>query len=148
MNLEEKIIHDMKLAMKAQDVVKRETLRQIKSQLKYYQIEKKIDRLSEDDIITVINRLVKQRNDAIVQYDEANRPELSAKEKAERDVLVNYLPEPLSRDELENLIRQSISECGASDKKQIGLVMKTVMPKVKGKADGRLVNQIAGELLQ
>lgn len=147
MSLEAKILEDMKTAMKARDKVALETLRAVKSKIKYFQVEKKIDSVTEEDVLTVITQQVKQRRDSIAEYEKASRQDLADVEKAELDVLIKYLPQQLTEDELRNLIKNVVTEVGAASKKDMGKVMRELMPKVKGKADGKLVNQIVGEFL-
>jgi len=147
MSLENKITEDMKVAMKAKDTLKLKTIRTIKSQLKYFQIEKKLESVSDDDVLTVITRMCKQRKDSIEQFKNANREDLVSIEEDELSILIEYLPAQLSEEDVDKIVKAAINEIGATEKKQMGAIMKIVMPQVKGKADGKLVNQIASKYL-
>lgn len=147
MSLENKIIDDMKNAMKEKNALKLETIRNIKSQIKYYQVDKKLDKVTDDDVITVINKLAKQRKDSLNQFTIAGRNDLADKEALELKILEEYLPKQLSESEIETIVKESIKETGINDKKQLGLLMKDIMPKLKGKADGKIVNQIVSKIL-
>jgi len=147
MSLENKITEDMKNAMKAKDALKLKTVRTIKSQLKYFQIEKKLKSVSDDDVLTVITKMCKQRKDSIEQFKNANRDDLVSIEEDELAILIEYLPAQLGEEDVEKIVKAAIEETGATEKKHMGAVMKVVMPQVKGKADGKLVNQIAGKYL-
>lgn len=148
MSLEDTISEDIKTAMREKDSVRLEVLRGVKSQMKYYQIEKKLEKMGDEDVINVLKKMIKQRNDSIEQFKAGNRMDLAEKEGKELEALKKYLPQQMSREELEALIREVIKETGATEKKQMGLVIKQVMAKAKGMADGKDVNQIAGSLLK
>jgi len=147
MNLEQRIMDDLKAAMKARNALELETLRSIKSKMKYFQIDQKRENLSEEDILGVIQKLVKQSKDAIADFQKGNREDLVAKEEGEMEILKKYLPESLSKADLSELIKTVIAETGAEGKKDFGKVMKAVIQKVKGRADGKEVSTIVGELL-
>lgn len=136
----------MKLALKSKDKNRLSTIRMLKSAIKKEEINKK-QSLNDDEVIAVIMREVKQRKDSIAQYEQAGRGDLADKEKAEIEVLAAYLPEPLSDEELKDLVKQVIQEVGATSKADIGKVMGAIIPKVKGRADGRQVNRIVQEML-
>lgn len=146
MSLIEKIDTDLKNAMKASDKVSVSTLRLVKSALKNREIEKG-EPLSDEEVITVLSTLSKQRRESIEQFSKGGREDLASSEKAELEVLKGYLPEELSVEEIEKLIREAVKEAGASGPKDIGAVMKLVMPRVRGRADGKLVNNKVAELL-
>lgn len=148
MSLEATINEDIKNAMRAKDSLKLEVLRGVKSQLKYYLIEKKTETPSDEDVTAVLKKLIKQRNDSIEQFKKGNRPELAEKETAELSVLQKYLPLQMPREELEKIIRDSIAELKITEKKQMGQVIRHVIEKAGGRADGRDINQIASQLLK
>ena len=139
MSLTEKIDCDLKAAMRASDKLTLETLRGVKSALKYRQIDKGAP-LSDDDAIAVLSTLSKQRRDSIEQFRKGGREDLAQKEEAELQILKGYLPPELAPEELDRLIAQSISESGASGPQDMGKVMRILMPKAKG-ADGKLVGE-------
>ncbi|ADU96496.1 GatB/YqeY domain-containing protein [Thermovibrio ammonificans] len=146
MGLKERLKADMKEALKAKDKVKLSTIRMINSLIKNAEIEKRGE-LTDDEIVQLLMRYAKQRREAIEMYEKGGRPDLVEKEKAELAVVESYLPKQLSEEELVELVKQVIAEVGASSPKDMGKVMKAVMPKVKGRADGSLVNRIVKELL-
>lgn len=141
MNLTDRLAEDMKQAMKAKDKQKLSTLRMIKSSLKNEEI-KLGKELSADDELTVLSRELKQRNDSLQEYEKAGRDDLAASERAEIAVIKAYMPEPLSDEELDRLVQETIAEVGAQSKADMGKVMGAIMPKVKGKADGSKVNKL------
>ena len=119
----------------------------LKSAIGYVQIEKKTDALSDADFIGVVQREVKKRRDSAEQFTTGGRAELAAKENAEIAVLETFLPKQLSPEELEAMVRATIQEIGATDKKQMGAVMKAVQAKVAGRADGKTISGLVGKLL-
>ena len=146
MSLIEQLQQDMKSALKNKEKEKLATIRLVRAAIKRAEIDNQ-GPLSEDQVLDVILREVKQRREAIQEYEKANRQDLVEKEKAQLAVLESYLPKQLTEEELEQLLRETIEELGVTSKKEIGKVMKTVMPKVKGRADGKVVNQLAQKLL-
>jgi len=146
MGLQDDITAAVKDAMRKKEKARLGVLRMLTAEMKNRRIENQRD-LEDADILQVITRMVKQRNDSAEQYIKGDRPELAAKEKAEITVLETYLPEALPEAELERLVKEAISEAQAESKKDMGKVMKVVMPKIAGRADGKTVNQIVARLL-
>ncbi len=146
----EKLANDIKDAMRAKDSERLLTLRSLQAEVKNIAIEKRpaTRELTDEDALTVIARGIKQRNDAIEQFNAAGRPELSEREAAQIVIWKAYLPVQLTETEVRDIVDQVIAEVGASTKKDTGAVMKILMPKVKGKVEGTLVNKIVGEKLQ
>jgi len=147
MSLQERIQQEIKAAMLAKDSDKLSTLRLLKSALGYLQIEKKTDQLSDADVISVIQKEAKKRRDSIEQFRNGGRPELADKEALELTILQTFLPQPLSPEELEQLIRGAIQELGATSKKDMGPVVKAVQAKAAGRADGKSISAVVGKLL-
>lgn len=147
MALADQLQQEIRSAMLAKDAERLGALRMLKSAIGYVQIDKKVDVLSDSDFIAVVQREVKKRRDASEQFTNGGRPELAAKENAEIAVLEAFLPKPLSPEELEALVRSTIQEMGATDKKQMGAVMKAVQAKVAGRADGKTVSGMVSRLL-
>lgn len=147
MTLLERITADIKDAMRNKDSTRLDTLRMVKSDLNYLMIEKKSETPSDADVLTVIQKAVKKRRDAIEGFEKGGRAELAAKEKAELAILAAYLPQQLSRPELEQIVKAVIAEIGATSKADMGKVMKAVMPKVSGKADGKMVSEVVASSL-
>lgn len=146
MYLKERLIEDMKDSMKKGERIKLSAIRMVRAGIKNKEIE--IGReLKDEDVVGVISSAIKQRKDSYAQFLNANRMDLAEKEKKEIEVLSIYLPEQMGEDEIKKRIREIISETGATTSKDIGRVMKILMPELKGKADGNLVNKIAREML-
>jgi hypothetical protein len=121
-------------------------LRGLKSDLKYRQIDKG-DELSEEDAIGVLSSAAKRRRESIEQFQKGGREDLVRKEQFELDLITSYLPQQLSEEKLCEIIREAIAETGADSPQKLGLVMKIVMPKIKGQADGKMVNKLAMDML-
>jgi len=133
-------------ALKAGEKDKLTTLRGLKSDIKYKQIEQK-DPLTEQQVIEVLSSCAKKRRDSIEQYGNGGRDDLVQKEKAELEIINTYLPKQLSEEELRQMIAAAIEESGVDSPQKMGLVMKVLMPKIKGKADGKLVTKLVTEML-
>lgn len=142
MSLKAKIMDQLKEAMKSKDQVKLSTLRFLNSQIKNKEIELRPKEISEDDIVAVIKKSVKQRQDSIEQYQNANRQDLADAEIAELKILDQYLPEMMSEEEVEQAVVAAIKDTGATGAKDMGKVMKAVMEKTKGQADNKLVSTL------
>jgi uncharacterized protein YqeY len=154
LGLREQLQEDMRKAAKGRDSLALSALRMAIAAVKNREIEgvtrKEIPpggALQDDAIVKVIVTMVKQRREAIDLYAKGNRPELAAKEEAEIVVLERYLPKALSEGEIETLIREAIAESGAKALSDMGRVMKVLMPKVAGRADGKAVNEAVRRLL-
>src|SRR5262245_37071099 len=147
MSLQERIAQELKSAMLAKDAEKLGTLRLLKSALGYVQIERKTESLPDADVVAIIQKEVKKRRDSIEQFEKGGRAELAAKEKQEIAVLETFLPKALSPEELEQLVKATIQELGATSKKDMGPVIKAVQAKAAGRADGKSVSGLVGKLL-
>lgn len=146
MSLEERLVEEMKQAMKSNDRLRLSTIRMIRSALKNKEIELR-KKLEDEDVVKVIQVMVRKGEESVEQFQTGGRVDLVEKEKKELDILKSFLPQPLSQEELFKIIDQSIQETQASSLKDIGKVMKSVMPKIGGKADGKLINQLVKERL-
>lgn len=146
----QKLQEELKQAMLARDEVKKSTLRMLISAIGYYEIQKGGAgyNASEEDVLAVIQKEAKQRKDAIAQYNDGGRPELAEKEEKELALLQVYLPAQMSEDDIRKFVKEAIAQTGAKTPQDMGKVMGALMPKVKGKADGNLVNKIVKEELQ
>jgi hypothetical protein len=146
MGLEERLVEEMKQAMKSNDKTRLSTIRMIRSTVKNKEIE--LRKPLDDEIISrVIQGMVKKNEDSIEQFKAGGRMDLVEKETKEIEIMKSFLPQPLSREEVLKVIDQTIEETQASSLKDLGKVMKTVMPKLGGKVDGALVNQLVKERL-
>lgn len=146
MSLKEKIDQELKEAMRNKDERKLSALRMLKTAIRRAEVDK-MGELTEEEIVAIIADEAKKRREAIEEFTRGGREDLALQEKEELAILETYLPKPLSREEIEEMARQAIKEVGATDPRQLGQVMKILMPRVKGRADGNLVNQIVRELL-
>jgi uncharacterized protein YqeY len=146
MTLLEQIEHDMIEALKAGQKEKLTVLRGLKSDIKYKQIELGCP-MTDDDVRGVFSTASKKRRDSIEQFRNAGREELAQKEEFELGVILSYLPKQLTEDEIRKLVVEAIAETGADSPQKMGLVMKALMPKTKGQADGKLLSRIVSELL-
>lgn len=144
-SLKDRIASDLKEAMKARDQLRLDTLRSAISGFTYKRTEAGAD-LSDADELAVVQKLVKQRNDSLTEYEKAGRTDLADKERAERDILATYLPAQKSPDEVRAMVKEIIAGIPAENRNQ-GAVMKVAMPQLKGVADGNLVRQIVTEEL-
>ena len=147
MSLSDRLSQEIKSAMLARDADRLTPLRLLKSAMGYAQIERKTENLSDADVIAIIQKEIKKRRDSIDQFEKGGRPELAAKEKAEVAVLEAFLPQPFSNEELEQLVRATIQEIGATTKKEMGPVIKAVQAKAAGRADGKAISALVGKLL-
>lgn len=147
MSLQEKLQEDLKAAMKSKDSRRLSVIRLAKAAIKNTEIAKKKE-LGDDEVLEVLNREVKQRRDAIPEFQKGNRPDLVENLEAEIAILMEYLPQQMSEEEIRQAVKEVVAAVGAKDARDMGKVMGALMPKVRGKADGRLVNQVVKELLQ
>ncbi|MCJ7606002.1 MAG: GatB/YqeY domain-containing protein [Dehalococcoidales bacterium] len=144
--LKQKFSDDMKAAMKSGETLKRDTLRMLNAAVKNAEIEKRGD-LEESEIIGLVAREIKRRQESIDAFTLGNRRDLVDKEAAEKKILQAYMPPQMSRDEITAIVKEVMAAVGASAPADKGKVMKELMPRVKGKAEGKLVNEIVTELL-
>jgi uncharacterized protein len=146
MSLEERLVEEMKQALKSNDKLRLSTIRMIRSALKNREIELR-KKLEDEEVVKVIQGMVRKGEESVEQFQIGGRMDLVEKEKKEIEILKSFLPQPLSQEEILKIIDQSIQETQASSLKDIGKVMKSVMPKIGGKADGKLINQLVKERL-
>ncbi|MGA2315380.1 MAG: GatB/YqeY domain-containing protein [Thermodesulfobacteriota bacterium] len=146
MSLEERLVEEMKQAMKSNDKLRLSTIRMIRSASKNKEIELR-KKLEDEDVVKVIQAMVRKGEESVEQFQAGGRMDLVEKEKKEIEILKSFLPQPLSQEEVLKIIDQSIQETQASSLKDIGKVMKSVMPKIGGKTDGKLINQLVKERL-
>ncbi len=146
MTIKERLMADLKTSMREQDVVRRDTIRMARAAI--LNAEKALLReATEEEVIDILGRQVKQRKESIEMFQQGHREDLVAEEQAQLVILEEYLPQQLGQQEVEATLRSIIAELGATGPQQLGLVMREAMNRLRGQADGRLVNQIARELL-
>ena len=146
MSLEERLVEEMKEAMKSSDKLRLSTIRMIRSSIKNKEIEQRKP-LDDEGIQRVIQGMVRKGEESVEQFKLGGRMDLVEKESKEIEILKSFLPQSLTQEEIFEFISQSIEETQATSLKDIGKVMKSVMPKLQGKADGKLVNQLVKEKL-
>ncbi|MBQ7794608.1 MAG: GatB/YqeY domain-containing protein [Clostridia bacterium] len=146
MSLKDKLAQDLKTAMKDKDTVRKNVVQMIRAGV--LQVEKdKLITLDDEGIIDVIAKQLKQRKDALPDYEKSGRSDLIAELEAEIGYLMEYLPQQLTDEELTAIVKEAVEATGAETVKDMGKVMAAVMPKTKGRADGRRINEIARGLL-
>ena len=141
MSLKERLDQDLKTAMREKAQLRLDTIRMLKRAIKYREIEL-MKPLDDAGIHAVISSEVKRRRDAVEQYKAGNRPELAEKEDAEIGILQGYLPQQLSQDELKAKVEAAVAAVGAQGPKDMGKVMKALLPEVQGRAEGSLVSEL------
>ncbi len=146
MSIEDKIFEDLKAAMKAKDSLKVGTLRMVRAQFKDAQIAKR-EPLNDDEQLAVLGNAAKRRREALEMYKNSGRDDLIQKEQAELDIISVYLPKQLSREEIEKVLKDIIKKIDVSSMQDLGKVMGPAMQQLKGKADGKLVQQLVREIL-
>ena len=146
MTLKERLADDLKSAMKEKNVIRKNTVQMVRAAVLQFEKDNKVT-LEDDGVLEVIAKQLKQRKDALPDYEKSGRDDLIAGLKAEMDVLMEYLPKQMSEDELKAVIEETITEVGASSMKDMGKVMASVKAKTVGRADGRMINEIAKGLL-
>ncbi|MDO4719979.1 MAG: GatB/YqeY domain-containing protein [Peptostreptococcaceae bacterium] len=146
MALKEKLMDDLKEAMKNKEQVKKSVVTLIRSAIKQKEVDERIE-LSDDDILAVISKQVKQRKDALEDFKKGGREDLIAQTEEEIAILSSYLPPQLSDEELEGIIKEVIEKVGASSMKDMGKIIGMANPVVKGRADGKRMNEIVKRIL-
>ncbi len=146
MSLEERLMDEMKQAMKSNDKARLSTIRMIRTAVKNKEIDLR-NKLDDDEIMRVIQGMVRKCEESVEQFKAGGRMDLVEKETKEIEILRSYLPQALSKEDVIRMIDESIRETEASSLKDLGKVMKSVMPKLTGKADGKLINQLVKERL-
>ncbi len=147
MPLKETLAEDLKDAMKSKEKVKKNVVTMVRAAIKQREVDERIE-LDDAEIIDIIAKQVKQKKDSIEEFQKGNRLDLVDLTNDEIKILLNYLPPQLSEVELEQIVKDAIEETNAQTKKDLGKLMAVIMPKVKGKADGKQVNQIVARYLQ
>lgn len=152
MSIRQRIADDLKAAMKSGDKPRLGVLRMVKSRMLEAEVALRSSKgrdyeLADAEATSVLAGYAKQRRDSIESFEKAGRDDLASAERLELAIIQEYLPDQMSEDEIRRIVREAIASTGATSAKEIGNVMKIVMPRVKGKADGRTVSVIAGELL-
>jgi uncharacterized protein YqeY len=146
MSLKEQLKSDLKDAMRAKDIDKRDAIRAINTMIKQIEVDERKE-LNDQDIIALIQKGIKSRNESIEQYKSASRDDLVQKEQSQIDIFTTYLPKQLSDSELEQVVSDIVSEVGASSMKDMGKIMGPAKAKIGGSADGKRINEMVKKLL-
>ena len=146
MAIKDRLKDDLKAAMKEKDTVRKNVVQLIKAGILQVEKDKKIT-LDDEGVLDVIAKQLKQRRDSLPDYEKSGREDLIAQLKREMDILMEYLPAQLTHEELVGIVKEAVEKTGASSIKDMGKIMAEVMPKTKGRADGKEINLIARELL-
>ena len=146
MSLKEQLKSDLKDAMRAKEIAKRDSIRAINTMIKQIEVDQRIE-LDDNEIIKLIQSGIKKREESITQYKDANRDDLVQKEQEQIDIFKLYLPKQLSDEELEDIIKNIIKEVGATSMKDMGKIMNPAKEKVGGSADGKRINEMVKKLL-
>lgn len=148
MSLREQIPQDLKDALRSRNSLELSVLRMLESAIKNREIENRKETLTDEQIIGVVSAEIKKRRDAAAEFEKVNRQEAADAEKKEIEVLMKYMPAQMSEDEIRAAVVKAVGDSGAAGIKDLGKVMKLVIPAVKGKADGTIVNSIVREELE
>lgn len=146
MSLRDRLSEEMKAAMRAKDEVRLSTIRLVRSAVRNKEIDLKRE-MDDREVVETISSLVKQRRESIRMFGEAGRDDLVVKEERELEILLAFLPQQLSREEVTDLVVRAIAESGAQGARDMGKVMKALMPHTAGRADGKLVSEVVKEKL-
>ncbi len=146
MSLKDKLLDDLKTSMRDKDNIRKNTVQMVRSAVLQHEKDNKAE-LDDDGVIEIIARELTKRRDVLPEYEKSGRQDLIDNLNAEIGILLGYLPQQLTMPEIEEIVRQVIAEVGASSPRDAGKVMQAVMPRVKGRADGKLVSQAVRQLL-
>ena len=147
MSLKQKLQEDLKSSMKNKDNTKKSVVTLIRASIKQFEVDNRVE-LDDSQVIDIIAKLLKQTKDSLNEFKKAGREDLATQAEAEIEVLKEYLPQQLSEEELNEIVKLTISEVGATSMKDMGKIMSVIRPKVKGRADGKLINELVKANLQ
>ena len=146
MSLKEQLKIDLKEAMRAKDILKRDTIRAINTMIKQIEVDQRVE-LDDNEVIKLIQKGIKQREEAMTQFKEASRDDLAKTEQDQIDIFALYLPKQLTDDELEQIIKEIVQEVGATTMKDMGKIMNPAKEKIGGGADGKRINEMVKKIL-
>ena len=146
MTLKDRLMEDMKVSMRNKETLKKSVITMIRASVKQKEVDDRVD-VTDDDVIELIAKQLKQRNDALVEFEKAEREDLITQTKAEIEILASYLPQQLTDEELEAVVRDAITEVNAQSMKDMGKIMGKVMAVAKGKVDGKRINEMVKKIL-
>lgn len=146
MSLKDKLMEEFKSSMRSKDTIRKNTVTMVRAAIKQREVDERIE-LGDEEVLEIISKQLKEKKMAIEEFRKGNRQDLVDLTDAEMSILLEYLPKQLTEEEVEQIVREAIDEIGATSLKEIGMIMKTVMPKVKGRADGNMINQAVRKIL-
>lgn len=146
MTLKERLMDDLKSAMRNKEKRRKDTITMLRAAIKQREVDERIE-LADDEILALVGKQVKQKRESIKDFQKAERVDLVEQAQEEIEILMAYLPEQLTEEEIDALVQEAIDQTGATSMRDMGRIMGIVMPKVKGKADGSLISQSAKKLL-
>lgn len=146
MSLKDKLIEEFKSSMRNKDTIRKNTVTMVRAAIKQREVDERIE-LGDEGVLEIISKQLKEKKMAIEEFRKGNRQDLVELTEAEMSILLEYLPKQLTEEEVEQIVRETIDEIRATSLKEIGIIMKAVMPKVKGKADGNMINQAVRKIL-
>ena len=147
MSIQAKLMDDLKTSMKTKNKLRKDVITMVRAAVKQREVDERVE-LSDGDVIDIISKQVKQKKDSIVEFEKGDRPDLVELTNKEIDILLEYLPLQLTEEELDEIVKATIEEVDAKTAKDIGKVMGSILPKVKGRADGSTINRLAREYLK
>lgn len=146
MSLKDKLMEEFKSSMRNKDTIRKNTVTMVRAAIKQREVDERIE-LGDEGVLEIISKQLKEKKMAIEEFRKGNRQDLVELTEAEMSILLEYLPKQLTEEEVEQIVRETIDEIRATSLKEIGIIMKAVMPKVKGKADGNMINQAVRKIL-
>lgn len=147
MSIQDKLMDDLKTSMKTKNKLRKDVITMVRAAIKQREVDERVE-LSDEDIIDIISKQVKQKKDSISEFQKGDRQDLVELTEKEIDILLEYLPKQLSEEEVDEIVKETIDEVGAESVKDMGKVMNGVLPKIKGRADGSLVNKLVRQYLK
>lgn len=146
MSLKDKLMEDLKFSMKNKETIRKNTVTMVRAAIKQREVDERIE-LNDEQILEIIAKQLKEKKMAIEEFNKGSRQDLVQLTENEIEILLEYLPKQLTEEEVEKVVKETIDEVGATSMKDIGLIMKNVMPKVKGVTDGNMVNKAIKKIL-
>lgn len=146
MSLKEKLMEDLKTSMREKDKIRKNTITLVRADIKQIEVDDRRE-VNDEDVIGIISKQYKQRQNSLDDFKKGGRDDLVQSTEEEMDILMKYLPEQLSEEDVEQIVKDTIKELDASSMKDMGSVMQAVMPKIKGKADGNIVSNMVKQQL-
>ncbi|MDX9917980.1 MAG: GatB/YqeY domain-containing protein [Gudongella sp.] len=146
MSLKDRLMEELKVSMRNKETIRKNTVTMIRAAIKQREVDERIE-LGDEDILEIISKQLKEKRATIEEFRKGGRQDLVDLTDTEINILLEYLPSQLSDEEIDVIVKEAIAEIGATSMKDIGLIMKNVMPKVKGRADGNMINKAVKKIL-